>query len=97
MKMQEVLHQVDALRIKFGIGISYDIINQVENGYGDQVVDGEQEQFTITFYITDLYTGYQVDMKPESRLSLGFRWAINRAALYIKEGRKGDTDVQEED
>ncbi|WP_121616592.1 hypothetical protein [Virgibacillus halodenitrificans] len=37
--------------VQKGFEITYDIVNQFENGYGDQVLAGNMLNFTYTFYI----------------------------------------------
>lgn len=40
--------------VQKGYEISYDIVNQYENGYADEVKAGTMPNFTYTFYIHEI-------------------------------------------
>lgn len=62
--------------VQEGFEITYDIINQFENGYGHEVQAGNMPNFTYTFYIhekeEELWL-YSVDTLEEG-FSLSLKW-----------------------
>lgn len=62
--------------VQKGYAITYDIINQVENGYGEEVQEGNMPNFTYTFYIHEMEEElwlYSVDTLEEG-FSLVAKW-----------------------
>lgn len=62
--------------VQKGYAITYDIINQFENGYGDDVLAGNMPNFTYTFYIHEMEEElwlYSVDTLEEG-FSLALKW-----------------------
>lgn len=65
--------------VQKGYAITYDIVNQFENGYGDDVLAGNMPNFTYTFYIHEMEEElwlYSVDTLEEG-FSLVLKWLKN--------------------
>lgn len=62
--------------VQKGFEVTYDIVNQFENGYGNEVISGNMPKFTYTFYIyeneEDLWL-HSVDTLEEG-YTLSLKW-----------------------
>ncbi|MGG0667753.1 hypothetical protein ABE073_04405 [Lederbergia citrisecunda] len=65
--------------VQRGFAITYDIVNQVENGYLEEVLAGNMPNFTYTFYIHEMEEElflHSVDTLEEG-FSLVLQWFKN--------------------
>lgn len=80
------IETIEKLIIEPEISVTYDVLNQMENG---KTVDkGHMPEYTFTIYVTDLRLDECVKSMAHGSLKEGLIWGIVAAKEYIKNGRK---------
>lgn len=77
-----MLKRIEKIAIENGVFISYEIVNQINNGESKAVKDGLIPKFTFTVYVTNL-EGEEIEIESHDDLEVALQSGINIAENYI--------------
>lgn len=78
-----MLERIQEIAKDYGFLISYEIINQINNGEGEDVKKGLTPKFTFTVYVTN-EDGDEIDMESHDTLEVALKRGIEIAEREIK-------------
>ena len=78
-----MIKRIEEIAINHGVFISYEIINQINNGESEAIKGGLIPQFTFTVYVTSS-DGEEIEIQSHDELDVALLNGINIAESYIK-------------